>query len=160
MQVHSAFLHSMLLISSLFFTASADAQPMPPGRGGPGAHVPSAEMLAVVPDLTVAQQQEIRRIAIEQRDAMDALRQKTRTEHDAIDDRADARLRKLLGDDGFRKFAEWKFSRGHGRPGGRGGPGARGQHYRHDGKRDGAHAAPDAQSSDADDASDDADSAR
>jgi len=109
------------LFTLLLAAGAAAAQPAPHGRDGappppPGA--PSPEALATVPGLTAAQQIEVRRILIQRRDAHDQLRAKEdaereslatryRGEHERIDDDAGARLRKLLGDDGYRSFATW-----------------------------------------------------
>lgn len=114
---------------SLFFclalaAGAAQAQALPDGPRGPGApHPPgppmlSPEMLATATGLSAEQQVEVRRILIERRDAHEALRArdaaaraeamaKSRAAHERIDDESSARLRKLLGDDGYRKFAEW-----------------------------------------------------
>lgn len=119
-----------ILLSSVLLSATGFACAAPgigPGRGG----VPSAEQLATIPDLTPAQQQELRRIAIEQRDAHEALRLKDRSERERIDERADERVRKLLGEEGFRKFAEWKQSQGRGPMAARRGDGPRGHGGRH-----------------------------
>lgn len=132
-----------ILLSSALLSVAALAYAGPgagPGRGGPG-RVPSAEVLATIPDVTPAQQQELRRIAIEQRDAHEALRIKERSEHERIDERGDERIRKLLGEEGFRKFAEWKQSKGRGplagaRDGGRRGDGPRGRGPRDDDRGD------------------------
>jgi len=89
----------------------------PPPGGGPVGGVPSPEMLALIPDLTVAQQVEVRKILIARRDAHDALRDKERTEHERIDDQSAERLRKLLGEDGYRTFAQSTAPHGPGRDG-------------------------------------------
>lgn len=78
------------------------------GRRDVPPPVPSTELLATVPGLTATQQQEIRRIEIDKRDALEALRIKQRNEFERIDAQADERIRKLLGEDGYRRFAEWK----------------------------------------------------
>jgi hypothetical protein len=109
---------SVALLAALF-AAGASAQPMPPPPGAPG--VPPAEELATVPDLTAAQQIELRKILIQRRDAQeaagaklraefDALRAKERSEHERIDEQSSEQLRKLLGDDGYRKFAAWDLA--------------------------------------------------
>jgi hypothetical protein len=110
-----------LLITILLAAAgAAEAQPMPPGPPGPppqGA-TPSPEALATVPDLDAAKQAEVRRILIQRRDAHDALRAKEdvereaararyRAEHERIDDDSSTKLRKLLGEDGYRALAQW-----------------------------------------------------
>src|SRR5262249_26999316 len=108
----------MKLFAALILSAAAlgaDAQPMPhegPPRG-PGA--PSPEALATIPDLTAALQSELRKLLIERRDEheaaaaksraeRDALAKKDRAEHERIDEQSADRLRKLLGDDGYRRF--------------------------------------------------------
>lgn len=96
------------------------AQPAPPPPGGP-ARVPSLEELATVPSLTTAQQAELRRILGERRDAHEALRAKSRelietqmkkdrAEHERIDTQSSERVRALLGEDGFRRYAEWQLA--------------------------------------------------
>jgi hypothetical protein len=139
-------LTAALLIA--LFAAGAWAQQMPP-PGPPG--VPPAEVLATAPDLTAAQQTEVRKILIQRRDAqeaaqtrarneVDTLRVKERNEHERIDEQSSEQLRKLLGDDGYRKFAEWDLAH-RGPPGGAPGPhppmGPRGEHANVPG-----HAAP------------------
>lgn len=120
---------------------AASAQGMPPG-GPPHPHrVPSPEALATIPNLTAAQQVEVHKILLDSRDAheavatkaraeRDALMKKTRAEHERIEEQSAERLRKLLGDDGFRQFAEWQLAHrpGRGRGFGRGGPGGHGPH--------------------------------
>lgn len=108
-----------LLITVLLATGAAQAQPMPPGPPGPPpSGAPSPEALATVPDLDAAKQAEVRRILIQRRDAHDALRTKEdaerdaararyRAEHERIDDESSTKLRKLLGEDGYRALAAW-----------------------------------------------------
>lgn len=97
--------------------AVATAQQMP----APGGHVPAAEELATLPGASAAQQAEIRKILLQRRDAQETLREsmraqfdalhtKERSEHERIDDQASAQLRKLLGDDGYRAYAEWTLA--------------------------------------------------
>lgn len=112
-----------LLITILLAAAgAADAHPMPPGPPGPppprDAGAPSPEALATVPDLDAAKQAEVRKILIQRRDAHEALRAKEdaereaararyRAEHERIDDDSSTKLRKLLGEDGYRALAQW-----------------------------------------------------
>jgi len=118
-----------LMIGALLLciTASAAAQFGPIGPPPP-APVPSALDVAAIPGLSADQQAGARKILLQRRDAVealmtrqradfDALRQKERNERERIDDTAAASLRKLLGDDGMRKFAEWHGAQhgGHGR---------------------------------------------
>ncbi|MDR3390015.1 MAG: hypothetical protein P4L92_23505 [Rudaea sp.] len=109
---------SAALLAALL-AASASAQPMQPPHGPAG--VPPAEELATAPDLTATQQADVRKILIQRRDAQeaaqararaefDALRTKERNEHERIDGQASDQLRKLLGDEGYRKFAEWDLA--------------------------------------------------
>jgi hypothetical protein len=117
------------LLTLLLGAGAAQAQPMPPPggpHGGPSPHgAPSPEALATVPGLDAAQQVEVRRILLERRDAHDGLRAKEdaermalqtryRAEHEKIDDDASARLRKLLGDEGYRNLAAWLAPDRHG----------------------------------------------
>lgn len=108
---------SVIACAAALFAGSAAAQSFPPGPP-PAPPVPSAEALATIPKLSSAQQIELRRILVEERDALDALRSKTRevieaqrqkerAEHERIDAQSTDRLRKLLGEDGFRQYAEW-----------------------------------------------------
>ncbi|MET0226422.1 MAG: hypothetical protein ABW187_08290 [Dokdonella sp.] len=100
-------------------TFAAAAPPMPPGPHGPP--LPSAEELATIPSLSTPQQIELRKILLERRDALEAARDKTRDAMEAqhkreradverIEEQSSERLRKLLGDDGFRRYAEWRFA--------------------------------------------------
>jgi hypothetical protein len=121
-----------LLLAVLFAAGAAEAQPAPhgppgpPPPGAPGA--PSPEALASAPDLDAAKQVEVRKLLIQRRDAHDALRAKEdadreamktryRAEHERIDDDSSARLRKLLGDDGYRALATWLIAQHGMRPG-------------------------------------------
>jgi hypothetical protein len=117
------------LLATLF-GAGAAAQPMPPPPGAPG--VPPAEVLATVPGLTSAQQAELRKILVQRRDSQeaaqarmrtefDALRVKERNERERIDEQSSEQLRKVLGDEGYRKYAEWDLAH-RGPPGGERGP--------------------------------------
>src|ERR1700752_4352298 len=124
-----------LILSAIGVGAVAQSMP-----GAPGPHPPpmsgpfSPEALATIPDLTAVQQTELRKILVERRDAHEATAAKSRAEHDAlakkdraeherIDDENATRLRKLLGDDGYRRFAEWELAHhGPGRGPGAGGP--------------------------------------
>jgi hypothetical protein len=109
-----------LLLVLLFAAGATQAQPgpagapRPPGQPGPL----SPEALASVPDLSAAQQVEVRKILVQRRDAHDAVRAKeaaereaqrtrARSEHERIDDESSARLRKLLGEDAYRNLAQW-----------------------------------------------------
>ncbi|HKE46744.1 MAG TPA: hypothetical protein VKB52_01660 [Rhodanobacteraceae bacterium] len=109
-----------LLITVLLAAGAAEAQPVPHGPQGPlpppGA--PSPEALATAPDLDATKQADVRRILIQRRDAHDALRAKEdaeraaakaryRAEHERVDDESSTKLRKLLGEDGYRALAAW-----------------------------------------------------
>ncbi|HOX72764.1 MAG TPA: hypothetical protein PLR28_01615 [Dokdonella sp.] len=102
---------------------------------GPNAY----EALATLPDTTAAQQADILRIENERRSAYADLFEKRRAERDRIDEQTAQKLRKALGDEGYRKYVEWKMAHAgpHGRmhargkhgprqPGMRGGPGMSG----------------------------------
>lgn len=110
-----------LLTTMLAASASAGAQPLPHGEGPPRERpeVPPGEALAAIPGLDAAQQVELRKILRERRDALEALREKSRAAFEAqrrrerdeaerIDDESSGRVRKLLGDDGYRRYAEWR----------------------------------------------------
>jgi hypothetical protein len=124
-----------LLITLLLAAGAAGAQSMPPRPPGPPpGGAPSPEALATVPDLDAAKQTEVRRILIQRRDAHDALRAKEdaereaararyRAEHERIDDDSSTKLRKLLGEDGYRALAQWLVA-----PRGMGPDRARGSH--------------------------------
>ncbi|HEY0230843.1 MAG TPA: hypothetical protein VGC55_06310 [Dokdonella sp.] len=99
-------------------TLAVAAPPMPPGPHGPP--LPSAEELATIPSLSTQQQVELRKILLDRRDALDATHEKThdameaqrkreRADVERIDEQSSERLRKLLGDDGFRRYAEWQL---------------------------------------------------
>ena len=119
------------LLASLLLcgiAVAASAQWAPP--------VPPALALATAPGLSGEQQAGVRKILLQHRDALDALatkeraelealQQRSRAERERADDATDANLRKLLGDEGYRKFAEWQLEQ-HG-PRGMG-PGAGGPH--------------------------------
>jgi hypothetical protein len=129
-----------LILWSLTSAAFAQAPFGPHHPPGP----PSPEALATIPNLTPAQQIELRRILLDERDAHEAIASKARAErearakkdrgeHERVDEQGAERLRKLLGDDGFRQFAEWQFAH-------RGGPGhAPGEGPGPDANRRGAH---------------------
>lgn len=119
------------VIAALLVGASAASQ-----ARGPNSY----ELLATLPDTTAAQQETIHRIESERRSAYADLFAKQRTERERIDAETAQKLRKALGDEGYRNYAEWKMSHGrdHGRmhargkrgdhphPGMRGGPGMSG----------------------------------
>ncbi len=115
--------------------ALAQAQP---GPNGPP--LPSAEELATLASTSAAQQVELRKILRERADALDAAREKSRAaleaqrrrdrdEFERIETLSSERIRTLLGDEGFRRYAEWLQARHRGGPGrfddhrGPGGPG-------------------------------------
>jgi len=85
-----------------------------------GDVLPAAAAQASVPEARSSAdlQTEVRRILIQRRDAHDALRAKEdaereaararyRAEHERIDDDSSTKLRKLLGEDGYRALAQW-----------------------------------------------------
>jgi hypothetical protein len=123
----------------ILWSATLAAAAQPPPAGAP-PHPPgpsSPEALATIPDLTAMQQTELRKILLDRRDAHEAVESKSRAEHDAlakkdrseherIDEAGAERLRKLLGDDGFRQFAQWQFA--HHPGGGEPGAGPQGPH--------------------------------
>ena len=110
--------HALVALALLCVdSVRAQQPPAPPPRDG----VVPALMLAAVPELSAAQQSEVRRILTQRRDAAEAVREKTRgemqalhakerAEHERIDTQATEQLRKLLGDDGLRRFAQWQFA--------------------------------------------------
>lgn len=116
------------VIAALLVGASAVSQ-----ARGPNSY----EMLATLPDTSAAQQETIHRIENERRSAYADLFAKQRAERERIDADTAQKLRKALGDEGYRKYAEWKLSHGHGR--GEGRMHARGKHgdRRHPGMRGG-----------------------
>ncbi len=150
-----------LILWSASLAACAQA-PMGGPPHGPGA--PSPEALATIPNLSAAQQTELRKILVERRDAhesvetkarveRDALAKKDRSEHERIDEQSAERLRKLLGDDGYRQFAEWQLAHHGGGPGRGPGSGPPGSPRRgpHPAGGDKVAAAVDAAGDDADD---------
>ncbi|HEX4480243.1 MAG TPA: hypothetical protein VH082_05505 [Rudaea sp.] len=131
-----------LILAAALFTALAavdvGAQPMGPPGHPPGERVPSAEMLATS-DLTPAQQADVRRILMQKRDAMDsaasklrtqmeALRKQMRDDHERIDAQTSDQLRKALGEDTYKRYAEWSLRHEHGPMDGGRGPGGPGMH--------------------------------
>ena len=97
--------------------AGAAAQQLPP----PPPRVPPAEELATIPGISAAQQAEIRKILVQRRNAQEdihakmreqfeALHTRERNEHERADEQANEQLRKLLGDDGYRAYAEWSLA--------------------------------------------------
>jgi hypothetical protein len=123
----------LILAAALFATlAGFDAGAHPPGPM-PGGHVPSAEMLAAS-DLTPAQQADVRRILTQKRDALDtaesklhtqmeALHKQMRDEHEHIETQTSEQLRKSLGEDAYKRYAEWSLRHEHGPMDGLHGPG-------------------------------------
>lgn len=148
-----------LILWSASLAACAQA-PLGGPPHGPGA--PSPEALATIPGLTAAQQAEVRKILVERRDAHEAVATKSRAEHDAaakkdrseherIDEQSAERLRKLLGDDGFRAFAQWQLEHRPGEAGHMPGrPGAP-RHGAHPSDGDKVAAAPERDDDDTDD---------
>lgn len=98
-----------LACASLFAAAPAFAQP---GRFAP----PPPEALATIPDLSFAQQTALRRILIEQEDAERVQHGKLRGELERIRTRSAERIHELLGEDGYRRYAQWRTDAGR-RPG-------------------------------------------
>jgi len=117
----------LILAAALCATLAAfDAGAHPPGLMGPppGGHVPSAEVLATS-DLTPAQQADVRRILTQKRDALDAaesklhtqmeaLHKQMRDDHERIESQTAEQLRKALGEDAFKRYAEWSLRHEHG----------------------------------------------
>ena len=134
----------LILAAALCATlAGFDAGAQPPGPMGPppGGRVPSEEMLATS-DHTPAQQADVRRILTQKRDALDAAESKLRTqmealhkqmrdEHERIETQTSDQLRKALGEDAFKRYAEWSLRHEHGPMDGPHGPGMRGMHGPH-----------------------------
>lgn len=133
--------HTLAALLTTMLAASAGALAMPPPDG-----VPSAQAVATLPDLSATQQDELRKILHERRDALEAARDKSRAAREAqmrkdraeferIDEQSDARIRKLLGDDGFRRYAEWSLAHGPHAPHAGRGP-------RHEGRGAGPEVSP------------------
>jgi len=147
----------LILATALFAVLSAvdvGAQPMGPPGHAPGERVPSAEVLATS-DLTPAQQADVRRILLQKRDTLDAaesklhaqaeaLHKQMRDEHERIETQTSEQLRKALGEDAYKRYAEWSLHHEHGPmmgPDGLGPHGMHGMHGPHGGK-DGAPPPP------------------
>lgn len=109
-----------LLLAILLGTGSvaATAQPEPPPHG---PFLPRAEELATLPGVSAAQQAEIRQVLIQRRNAQedihakfrqqfDTLHAKERSEHERVDEQASDQLRKLLGEEGYRAYAQWRLA--------------------------------------------------
>ncbi|HNR23581.1 MAG TPA: hypothetical protein PKL49_11235 [Steroidobacteraceae bacterium] len=108
-----------LLFAALAVIAtSAQAQP---------GQRPGVAPLALAPGFDAATAKDVRRIEAERRDAHDQLAIRQRAEHARIDEEADDKLRKRLGDDGWRKYLEWRAQAMPPR-GARGGRGPGGEH--------------------------------
>ncbi len=112
-----------ILVTTLLLAVAGTALAQ---RGPP--MIPSPLELATIPGLNSEQQSGLRKILVQRRDAeealfskqhaeFDALRAKTRNERERIDENSAASLRQLLGDEGYRKFAEWQLARRTGRRG-------------------------------------------
>lgn len=110
--------HALIALALLGAAAARAQLPPPPPRGD---MVPPAQLLATAPGLSAAQQVEVRRILLQRRDGDEQIRQKARTEiealhareraeHEKVEAQASDALRKLLGDDGYRRFAEWQLT--------------------------------------------------
>jgi hypothetical protein len=115
-----------LIVLALLYASSGRTQQPPAAPPPPGNGVPPVLVLAAAPQLSATQQAEVRRILTQRRDAAEAIHQKTRiemdalharerAEHERIDAQAGEQLRKLLGDDGLRRFAQWQLAP-HGGP--------------------------------------------
>jgi Spy/CpxP family protein refolding chaperone len=142
-------LATALLTAMAAFDAGAQAMGPPPGHPH-DEHVPSAELLATS-DLTPAQQADVRRILLQKRDAFDAaesklhaqfeaLHKQMRDEHERIEAQTSDQLRKALGEDAYKRYAEWSVHHEHGPMMG---PGAHGMHGPHDHKDGAPPPAPD-----------------
>jgi hypothetical protein len=70
----------------------------------------------------VEQQQQLRQLLIQRRDAHEALRQRERAEHDKIDANSDNRIRALLGEQEYVRYVKWTMGPGPYGPGGHGAP--------------------------------------
>jgi hypothetical protein len=134
-----------LILATALFTALAAAdvaaQPMGPPGPPPGERAPSAELLATS-DLTPAQQTDVRRILMQKRDALDAaesklraqaeaLHKQMRDERERIEAQTSDQLRKALGEDAYKRYAEWSLRHERGPMDRVGGPGMRGPHGPH-----------------------------
>ena len=91
-----------VLATLTLVAAAAQAQPGPPPGG------PPRDALALAPGFDAATVKDVRRIDNERRDAHDQLAIRQRGEHARIDEEADDKLRKRLGDENYRKYLEWK----------------------------------------------------
>jgi len=106
----------LLPLAFVAVSAFAVARPL----GPPDAdRVPSPEALATLPGLSAAQQAEVRRLLLERRDQiegvmdkahaeMQAQHKRLRAERERIDEQTAEKLRKALGEDGYRAYAEWR----------------------------------------------------
>ncbi len=106
----------LLPLAFLAVSALAAARPFGPPDAG---RVPSPEALATLPGLGAAQQAELRRILLERRDQIEGVMDKAhaelqaqhkrlRAERERIDEQTAEKLRKALGEDGYRAYAEWR----------------------------------------------------
>jgi Spy/CpxP family protein refolding chaperone len=131
--------------------AAFDAGAHPPGPP-PGGPLPSAELLATS-DLTPAQQADVRRILTQKRDALDSaesklraqmetLHKQMRDEHERVEAQTSDQLRKALGEDAFKRYAEWSLRHERGPMDGPHGPGMHPMHGGMNGGINGLGAAP------------------
>jgi len=107
---------SLASLLTAMLAATASAQGRPPG---PPPEVPPAEALATIPGLSAGQQVELRKILLERRDALESARDKARAaletqrqrdrgEIERIEEQSSERVRKLLGEESYRRYAEWR----------------------------------------------------
>lgn len=89
----------LMFIAFAATACAAQAQPGPRSGAAP---------LALAPGFDAATTRDVRRIEDERRDAHDQLAIRQRGEHARIDEEADDKLRKRLGDEGWRKYLEWR----------------------------------------------------
>jgi len=104
-------LHILPLLLACSFAATA--QSLPPGPMGPG-DIPSVAALATVPGLSVKQQQQLRQLLIQRRDAHEALHQREQAAHDKIDTDSANRIRALLGETEYVRYVKWSMGPGPG----------------------------------------------
>lgn len=111
--------HLPLLLLLACPMAAAQSVP-PPGLPGPGM-VPSPAMLATLPGLSVSQQQQLRQLLLQRRDAREALFQREQAALEQIDTDSANRIRSLLGEQAYVRYAQWSMG-GPAGPGGQNPP--------------------------------------
>lgn len=79
-----------------------------PALAQPARPAPAPEALATIPELSFAQQTALRRLLVERQEAEQHQQDKHRSELERIRENSAARIHDLLGDEGYRRYAQWR----------------------------------------------------